>query len=704
MGGLEQTGFGGVDQAVDERALGFEVNVDGAGAAPVADGEILARAERRGGLREPRAEQQDDIALAAECGADSEFGPLQQAEHADDGCGQDGAVVGFVIERSVAAHDRRIENAAGVADPANGFAELEVDRRALGVGEVETIGNSDRPRADAGDIAGRLGHSAARAGVRVELDRAAGTVGADGQRMLQAANAQHRRVGAGRNNGIGPHLVVVLPPDPALGGNIGRSQQLEQRGLRFGGIEVGQRRGVEGGPLDGIRIALGRRLIRRRVGEDAHGRGSDFGTAVHDAGETVRCHFANHRGIELPFGEPGGDILDMFRLHGDDHSLLGFGKHHLVGRHAALAAGHAVGMNHNPDAGALGHLDRRAGNARRAAVLQTLNPVAVLADEADAGVHQQLFEEWIADLHGGPALHAGLVEFDAGEGRPVQPVAPRIRADQHQLAAGRAGAGRNQLLAARDAQAHRVDQRIARILRCDDEFAAHGGDAETVAVAADAGDHAGAEPPVARIIKRPEAQRVEQRDGLRAHRENVAHNPADARRRALIRLNRAGVVVRFDLHHRHPAAANLDRPGVLVAERGEDVLALGGKVVKQRAGVLVAAVLAPERADHAQLNLSRRALKQLAGADVFIAAERDLRQRLVVNRRRRVVVRHRQPQRSMIERQIRLPSSPPSSGSEARSGCGIMPSTLPCSLSSPAMSCSEPLGLASLPTAPSASQ
>src|SRR4029453_3613452 len=48
----------------------------------------------------------------------------------------------------------------------------------------------------------------------------------------------------------------------------------------------------------------------------------------------------------------------------------------------------------------------------------------------------------------------------------------------------------------------------------------------------------------------------------------------------------------------------------------------------------------------------------------------------------------------------RRPSSPPISASQARSGCGIIPSTFPRSLMMPAILRSLPLGLASAVTAP----
>src|SRR5438270_413409 len=75
------------------------------------------------------------------------------------------------------------------------------------------------------------------------------------------------------------------------------------------------------------------------------------------------------------------------------------------------------------------------------------------------------------------------------------------------------------------------------------------GDPDAVAVAADPRDHTGEEPPVPLLGERPEQERIEQGHGPRSHRHDVADDPTDARRRTLIRLDRAGVRVRLDLEH-----------------------------------------------------------------------------------------------------------------------------------------------------------
>ena len=60
-----------------------------------------------------------------------------------------------------------------------------------------------------------------------------------------------------------------------------------------------------------------------------------------------------------------------------------------------------------------------------------------------------------------------------------------------------------------------------------------------------------------------EAQRVEVGDGARAHREHVAHDAADAGRRALERLDVGRVVVALHLEDGGVAIAEIDDAGVL---------------------------------------------------------------------------------------------------------------------------------------------
>src|SRR4051794_11302184 len=88
-------------------------------------------------------------------------------------------------------------------------------------------------------------------------------------------------------------------------------------------------------------------------------------------------------------------------------------------------------------------------------------------------------------------------------------------------------------------------------------------DAERVAVAADPRDDTAEEVAIARLVQRAEAERIEDGDGARAHREDVPHDTADARCRALIWLDRARVIMRLHLQGQGEAVADIDDARVL---------------------------------------------------------------------------------------------------------------------------------------------
>ena len=239
------------------------------------------------------------------------------------------------------------------------------------------------------------------------------------------------------------------------------------------------------------------------------------------------------------------------------------------------------------------------------------------------------------------------------------------------------GGAPDQLVALDQPDAHRVDQAVLLVRALEVDLAADGGDADRVAVVADAGD--GVLEQVARaggLADLAEPQRVEDRDRPRADREHVAQDAADARGGALERLDRARVVVRLDLERAGQAVADRHRARVLA--RPEDQLAaLDRERLEQPARVLVAAVLAPHQREDRELDLVRLAPHLLHDQLVLVVGEAQL-----------AVARHHGHARAPISFR---PSTLPVSTSTACSGCGISPSTLPAALQTPAMSRAEPL-------------
>ncbi len=186
-----------------------------------------------------------------------------------------------------------------------------------------------------------------------------------------------------------------------------------------------------------------------------------------------------------------------------------------------------------------------------------------------------------------------------------------------------------------DADAQRVDQRVALVARVEDQLAADVGQAQAVAVPADAGHDAGQHPGGVRVVGRAEAQRVHHRDRPGAHGEDVPDDAADAGRRALVGLDEARVVVRLDLEGDGEVVGDLDHAGVL-ADAGEQPVGrrrLLPELAQVHLARLVRAVLAPHDRVHRQLGLGRPAAEDLADPLVLVVLQAQLAVRLLLVRR-----------------------------------------------------------------------
>ena len=135
---------------------------------------------------------------------------------------------------------------------------------------------------------------------------------------------------------------------------------------------------------------------------------------------------------------------------------------------------------------------------------------------------------------------------------------------------------------------------------------------------------------VAALLERAEAQRVQDGDRSGAHRKDVPKDAAHAGRRPLVGLNRRRVIVGFDLEHHRQPIADVDRAGVLAGPL-QHVGTFGGQLAEQRLRGLVGTMLAPQRAEHPQLQLARIATQGRNDRLVLVRTERHGRQREPVN-------------------------------------------------------------------------
>ena len=292
--------------------------------------------------------------------------------------------------------------------------------------------------------------------------------------------------------------------------------------------------------------------------------------------------------------------------------------------------------------------------------------------------------------NGSPICTVGRLESssvsssaEASTDAPPMPSRP-VRAPMSTSRLPTPGRGRaGQPVVVGDAQAHGVDQAVGLVGALEVDLAADGGHADGVAVVADAGHRAVQQVERARRLQLAEAQRVQDRDRPRADREHVAQDAADARGRALERLDRGRVVVRLDLERDRHAVAHVHRARVL-ARAHQQVRALDRQAAQQLLGVLVGAVLGPHQAEHGQLEPVGVAPHLLADELVLGVGEAEL----AVRRGAHAATVWR-----ASDSNNRPPSADPVRSSTACSGWGIRPMTLPASLVTPAMSRSEPLGL-----------
>ncbi len=249
--------------------------------------------------------------------------------------------------------------------------------------------------------------------------------------------------------------------------------------------------------------------------------------------------------------------------------------------------------------------------------------------------------------------------------------------------------------------AQRVHQRVALVGRIEDDLAADVRQAEAVAVPADTGHDTRQYAQGVGVGRVAEPQRVHHRDGPRAHAEDVAHDPADAGGRALVRLDVGGVVVRFDLERDRPAIADIDHAGVLPDAHQQRVgrRLLLAELPQVHLGGFVGAVLAPHHRVHGQLGTGGAPAEDVADALVLVRLQPEFGERLLLLRRcgggGDGIQAHRAPTK-VLRTEVKKPRPSvvgPKPASTACSGCGIKPTTLPRALLIPAMSRRDPLGL-----------
>ena len=331
------------------------------------------------------------------------------------------------------------------------------------------------------------------------------------------------------------------------------------------------------------------------------------------------------------------ELVELAGLDDGHHALLALRHEDLLRSQRRVAQRHAVELDLHAAVAVGGQLARGAGQARAAEVLDPVDHVRGI--QVEAALDQHLLGERVADLHRGSLGRAALVERLGGEHRdPADAVAAGLGTEEDHLVADAGRLGEVDVLDAHGADAERVDERVALVAVVEDDLATDVGQADAVAVAADARDDPGQHSLGVGVVEVAEPQRVHDRDRAGAHRHDVADDAADPGRRALVGLDVGRVVVRLDLEGHRPAVADVDDAGVLT-DADEELLAhlVGGVLAPEREvhlARLVGAVLGPHHRVHRQLGAGGPAADDLADVGVLVGLEAELGPRLLDVRRR----------------------------------------------------------------------
>jgi len=250
--------------------------------------------------------------------------------------------------------------------------QLMINIRALRVAEVQAVRHRQGQRSGAAQVAADLGdHDHA---TLVGVQSAKASVAVDGQRdgLLGALHPQDRGIAPRPHHSVGLHLMVVLPVDTLLVGDIGRRQQPQQCCLRAG-LRQRDRVKVQLESFDVRlrRLAFQTVLGRLRKGSDGQV-GHQFRSDGH-LGGLLGDDQADLPADHVPFLKDGPDGRHVFRGHHQQHPLLGLREHHLVGAHALLTLMDLGYIKSNTPASAGRRLHRRAGQPRCSQVLDSVH-------------------------------------------------------------------------------------------------------------------------------------------------------------------------------------------------------------------------------------------------------------------------------------------------------------------------------------------
>src|SRR5918993_3099190 len=413
--------------------------------------QVLRAVERD---RRSASDDHHQIPFALEAGRSVPIYIRQDPYHPDGGGREDGAPVGLVVEADVAAYDWRPEDLARLGHPLDTLGELVVAVGLLRAAEVEAVGDGDRLRPYTRKVPVGFGDRCGPAAPRVEVAVAAPAVRGGGEAAFRALYPHYRSVSAGQDHAVRAYLVVVLGEDGTPRLEVRMPQHLQEHGVVIFGL--GKLVQVEFRYFVQVSRAHHVAFVDRSVGEVFGGDGAGYLSVLDHAQVAVVGDASYECSDELVAFRDPQNLIDLFGLDDGEHALLGLGDHDLGRLHPALAQGHAVGLDLDPNPAPRGHLGGRGGNAGGSEVLQ--RDQQVLIQQLQATLDEHLLAERVADLHVGSLRLRFIGELVRSERSPVYTVPPGLRAQQDNEVAFTGSARTDEILHPDKSYAHRVDQ------------------------------------------------------------------------------------------------------------------------------------------------------------------------------------------------------------------------------------------------------
>ena len=244
-----------------------------------------------------------------------------------------------------------------------------------------------------------------------------------------------------------------------------------------------------GGAGYGCRCLRFARIKRRFFGERFRRNFGGNGAVIAHAHHAVVGDATDLRARHIPFVENLAHDFFFSTFHDDQHSLLRFAQQNFVRRHAWFALGHFREIDFHARSAAARGFAGRAGQSRRAHVLNAGD--GIRREQFEAGLQEQLFFERIAHLHGWPIFARFFRQLARSKSGAGQTIASRFRADVKDRIADAARGAACELFVPQDAKTKNIYERIAFETFVEINLAADRRDADAIAVMRDPGNDAG---------------------------------------------------------------------------------------------------------------------------------------------------------------------------------------------------------------------